>query len=168
MRISRPRSVSPTRSTTAWATAWPCRSTGPRSPCLRRAAPVSGGNTVVAPSSDVTVSQQTSRMFLFEPGVTLAQIVRAVNQVGAAPGDLVAILEALRQAGALRAELIIFYASDRVSEQLAQGRRQGSRHGRRGVGKAGSVYRKDAEKIVYHARKDELFYTEHQVDKIVL
>jgi len=46
-------------------------------------------------------------MFLFEPGVTLAQIVRAVNQVGAAPGDLVAILEALHEAGALRAELII-------------------------------------------------------------
>lgn len=67
----------------------------------------SGGNTVVVPSSDVTVAQQASRMFLFEPGVTLAQIVRAVNQVGAAPGDLVAILEALREAGALHAELII-------------------------------------------------------------
>jgi flagellar P-ring protein precursor FlgI len=46
-------------------------------------------------------------MFLFDPGVKLDDIVRAVNEVGAAPGDLVAILEALKQAGALRAELII-------------------------------------------------------------
>ena len=44
-------------------------------------------------------------MFVFNAGVNLDEIVRAVNQVGAAPGDLVAILEALKQAGALRAEL---------------------------------------------------------------
>jgi flagellar P-ring protein precursor FlgI len=46
-------------------------------------------------------------MFLFNPGVTLDQIVKAVNKVGAGPSDLVAILEALKSAGALRAELII-------------------------------------------------------------
>jgi flagellar P-ring protein precursor FlgI len=46
-------------------------------------------------------------MFVFQAGVNLDEIVRAVNRVGAAPGDLVAILEALRQAGALRAELIV-------------------------------------------------------------
>jgi len=46
-------------------------------------------------------------MFVFGPSVTLNEIVNAVNQVGAAPGDLVAILEALKQAGALRAELVI-------------------------------------------------------------
>jgi flagellar P-ring protein precursor FlgI len=46
-------------------------------------------------------------MFLFNAGVDLEEIVRAVNQVGAAPGDLVAILEALQQAGALRAQLIV-------------------------------------------------------------
>ena len=46
-------------------------------------------------------------MFVFDPGVDLNDIVRAVNQVGAAPGDLVAILEALKEAGALRAELVI-------------------------------------------------------------
>ena len=46
-------------------------------------------------------------MFLFNPGVKLDEIVRAVNQVGAAPGDLMAILEALKEAGALRAELIV-------------------------------------------------------------
>ncbi|MCR6687129.1 flagellar basal body P-ring protein FlgI [Pseudoxanthomonas sp.] len=64
-----------------------------------------GGQTVVAPSSTVTTSQEGSRMFKFEGGTTLDEIVRAVNEVGAAPGDLIAILEALRQAGALRAEL---------------------------------------------------------------
>ncbi|MCZ6895425.1 MAG: flagellar basal body P-ring protein FlgI, partial [Gammaproteobacteria bacterium] len=43
----------------------------------------------------------------FNPGVSLEEIVQAVNSVGAAPGDLVAILEALKEAGALHAELII-------------------------------------------------------------
>lgn len=65
------------------------------------------GQTVTAPSSTIDVQQEGSRMFLFEPGVTLEEIVRAVNQVGAAPGDLVAILEALHQAGALHAQLIV-------------------------------------------------------------
>jgi flagellar P-ring protein precursor FlgI len=66
-----------------------------------------GGETVVVPQSDISVSQETNRMFLFEPGVALDDIVRAVNGVGAAPNDLVAILEALKQAGSLRAELIV-------------------------------------------------------------
>ena len=69
------------------------------------AAFASGGQTAVVPNSDVKVQQDASRMFLFNGGVSLDDIVRAVNQVGAAPGDLVAILEALKQAGALRAEL---------------------------------------------------------------
>ena len=76
-------------------------------PAISQPAPLSGGNTVVVPTSDVKVSQETNHMFLFEPGVSLDKIVRAVNQVGAAPGDLVAILEALHEAGALRAELIV-------------------------------------------------------------
>jgi len=65
------------------------------------------GNTVVLPDSEVSVSQDEASMFLFEPGTGLNEIVQAVNSVGAAPGDLVAILEALKQAGALRAELIV-------------------------------------------------------------
>lgn len=67
--------------------------------------PFSGGQTVVAPQSTVAAVEEGGRMFLFDGGATLEQIVRAVNDVGAAPGDLVAILEALKQAGALRAEL---------------------------------------------------------------
>ncbi len=70
-------------------------------------APLSRGSTVVVPESELTVEQDASRMFVFDPGISLDEIVRAVNEVGAAPGDLVAILEALREAGALRAELIV-------------------------------------------------------------
>ena len=66
-----------------------------------------GGTTKVVPDSNVQISADQKRMFLFNPGVSLDEIVRAVNQVGAAPGDLVAILEALKQAGALRAQLIV-------------------------------------------------------------
>ncbi|VAW84741.1 Flagellar P-ring protein FlgI [hydrothermal vent metagenome] len=69
--------------------------------------PLSGGTTVVVPNSDIEISQETNRMFMFNPGVSLNEIVQAVNQVGAAPGDLIAILEALKEAGALRAELIV-------------------------------------------------------------
>ncbi|MGD0492538.1 MAG: flagellar basal body P-ring protein FlgI [Steroidobacteraceae bacterium] len=65
------------------------------------------GNTTVTSSSTINVDQGPSRMFLFKPGVELEQIVHAVNEVGAAPGDLVAILEALKEAGALQAELIV-------------------------------------------------------------
>ena len=65
------------------------------------------GSTEVVPQSNVQVTQEDARMFLFKPGVSLNDIVQAVNQVGAAPGDLVAILEALKEAGALRAELIV-------------------------------------------------------------
>jgi flagellar P-ring protein FlgI len=67
----------------------------------------SNGETVVTPRSSLDVQQGESRMFVFKAGVNLDEIVRAVNQVGAAPGDLVAILEALKEAGALRAELIV-------------------------------------------------------------
>ena len=66
-----------------------------------------GGDTAVNPESEIDIVQENSRMFVFEPGVSLDEIVRAVNRVGAAPGDLMAILEALKQAGALRAELVV-------------------------------------------------------------
>ncbi|MET0985594.1 MAG: flagellar basal body P-ring protein FlgI [Steroidobacteraceae bacterium] len=65
------------------------------------------GDTVATRRSTISVEQPEARMFVFNAGVSLDEIVRAVNQVGAAPGDLVAILEALQQAGALRAELIV-------------------------------------------------------------
>jgi len=67
----------------------------------------SEGETVVIQSSKVDAERKNNRMFLFEPGVSLNDIVRAINEVGVSPGDLVAILEALKEAGALRAELIV-------------------------------------------------------------
>ena len=70
-------------------------------------APLSQGQTVVVPRSTIEVKQADAHMFVFQAGVNLDEIVRAVNQVGAAPSDLVAILEALRQAGALHAQLIV-------------------------------------------------------------
>ena len=76
-------------------------------PAVSQPNPLGRGNTVVVPQSNIDVQQGDGRMFLFDPGVTLNDIVEAVNQVGAAPGDLVAILEALREAGALRAQLIV-------------------------------------------------------------
>jgi flagellar P-ring protein precursor FlgI len=69
--------------------------------------PLSGGQTTVVPNSEIRVEEQQARAFVFNPGVSLEEIVRAINQVGAAPSDLVAILEALRAAGALHAELVV-------------------------------------------------------------
>lgn len=76
-------------------------------PVVSQPAPLSRGQTVVVPNAQITVDQEKKPMFLFNPGIALDDIVRAVNQVGAAPSDLVAILEALKAAGALKAELII-------------------------------------------------------------
>ena len=76
-------------------------------PTVVQPAPFSRGRTEVEPSSDVQIEEQRSPMFNFAPGASLADIVRAVNAIGAAPSDLVAILEALKQAGALRAELVV-------------------------------------------------------------
>lgn len=65
------------------------------------------GQTTVVNNSTIQVDQGNKRMFLFDPGVKLDAIVRAVNDVGAAPSDLVAILEAMKEAGALHAQLIV-------------------------------------------------------------
>ena len=66
-----------------------------------------GGENTVTQESQIDVNQQKVKMFLFAPGVQLSKIVDAVSSVGASPSDLVAILEALKQAGALHAELIV-------------------------------------------------------------
>lgn len=66
-----------------------------------------GGATVVTPQSSVSVEEEKNRMFELKRATTLDQIVRAVNQVGAAPGDLMAIIEALKEAGALNADVVV-------------------------------------------------------------
>jgi flagellar P-ring protein precursor FlgI len=65
------------------------------------------GETVVTTQSEVNIEDENLRMFLLNDGVSLQEIVTAINRVGAAPGDLIAILEALQQAGALCSQLII-------------------------------------------------------------
>ncbi len=65
------------------------------------------GQTVVVPSSKVSASEKVNPMFKFAPGASLDDIVRSVNNVGASPSDLMAILEALKQSGALKAELVV-------------------------------------------------------------
>jgi flagellar P-ring protein precursor FlgI len=70
-------------------------------------APLSQGQTALERKSAVDVEEERRPMFLLEPGPKLADVVKAVNAIGASPADLVAILEALKQAGALKAELIV-------------------------------------------------------------
>ena len=69
--------------------------------------PLSQGQTQDVQNADIAVNEPKNPMFLFKPGVDLREIVDAVNQVGASPSSLIAILEALRSSGSLRAELII-------------------------------------------------------------
>ena len=67
----------------------------------------SGGTTAAVQNADVAVSEPNKPMFMFNPGVDLRQIVDAVNQVGATPSALIAILESLKSAGSLRADLLV-------------------------------------------------------------
>ncbi|HEX4872793.1 MAG TPA: flagellar basal body P-ring protein FlgI [Nevskiaceae bacterium] len=76
-------------------------------PAVSQPAPFSKGETQVVPRSNIQIEQDGAPMFVFDAGVSLDDLVKAVNAIGASPGDLVAILEALKQAGALRAELVI-------------------------------------------------------------
>lgn len=68
---------------------------------------LAGGETAVVPDTEIEVQEEEGRMFHFKPGVTLDELVRAVNSVGAAPSDLMAILQALKQAGAIDGQLIV-------------------------------------------------------------
>lgn len=69
--------------------------------------PLSQGQTTPVQNAQVTVAEANNPMFLFQPGVDLRQIVDAVNQIGATPSALIAILEALKSSGSLRAELVV-------------------------------------------------------------
>ena len=62
---------------------------------------------LVNPNSEIAINEPKARAFLFDPGVSLSDVVDSINAIGATPSDLVAILEALKVAGALRAQLII-------------------------------------------------------------
>lgn len=77
------------------------------SPMIIQPEPFSQGQTALEQSSDITAEQAGGHVALFEPGASLAQVVDALNMLGATPSDLVAILEALKQAGSLKAEMVI-------------------------------------------------------------
>ncbi len=66
-----------------------------------------GGQTQAVQNVDIQIDEPDNKMFLFKPGIELQEIVDAVNQVGATPSSLIAILEALRRSGSLRAELVV-------------------------------------------------------------
>ena len=65
------------------------------------------GEAVATPDTTIEAEEELAKAFVFDPGVKLSSIVDALNAVGGTPSDLVAILEALREAGSLRAALII-------------------------------------------------------------
>ena len=69
--------------------------------------PLSQGTTKVTPTSNITTQEEPSHVSLMKGGASLSKIVDALNRLGVTPSDLVAILEALKQAGALRAEMVV-------------------------------------------------------------
>ncbi len=67
----------------------------------------SNGTTQAGQNANISVTEPNKPMFLFQAGVDLRQVVDAINQVGATPSSLIAILEALKSAGSLRADLVV-------------------------------------------------------------
>ena len=66
-----------------------------------------GGETAVVPDTNINIEQEEANFFVMEGGVNLQDIVTAINKVGASPGDLISVLEALQQAGALSAQIVV-------------------------------------------------------------
>lgn len=76
-------------------------------PVISQPEPFSGGQTVQTKESQISVTQETARVIELPAGVKLSDITNALNKIGATPRDIVAIFQALKQAGALRSELVI-------------------------------------------------------------
>ena len=74
-------------------------------PVISQPGPLSPGRTVVAERADIQIKQEGGALMQVQQGANLAEVVKALNSLGANPGDLLAILQALKAAGALRAEL---------------------------------------------------------------
>ncbi|MCP3953482.1 MAG: flagellar basal body P-ring protein FlgI [Desulfobacterales bacterium] len=64
-----------------------------------------GGQTVASPESDITVNEKRVPIYVLESGVSIGDVVRALNALGVTPHDLIAIFQAIKAAGALQAEL---------------------------------------------------------------
>ncbi|MBV8247814.1 MAG: flagellar basal body P-ring protein FlgI [Comamonas sp.] len=76
-------------------------------PQVSQPAPFSQGSTVVTPQSDVLVQEGSGHMFEWPAGAKLQTIIDTINRTGASPDDIMSILQALDQAGALQGELIV-------------------------------------------------------------
>jgi flagellar P-ring protein precursor FlgI len=76
-------------------------------PVISQPAPLSGGQTVVTQRSQIEISKEPGQVVLLKGGASLAEVVKALNAIGATPQDLLAILQAMKAAGSLRAELEI-------------------------------------------------------------
>lgn len=74
-------------------------------PVISQPAPFSRGETVVTAQSQIEIRQQPGEVMLLKGSASLADVVKALNSIGATPQDLLAILQALKASGALRAEL---------------------------------------------------------------
>ena len=74
-------------------------------PIISQPNPLSQGQTVVTQKSDITINQQPGNVIQMPSSPQLADVVKALNSLGATPGDLLAILQAIKAAGALNAEL---------------------------------------------------------------
>jgi flagellar P-ring protein FlgI len=74
-------------------------------PQVSQPAPLSQGQTVVVDKNDIQIKQEGGALLKLPKAANLADVVKALNALGANPGDLVAILQALKAAGALRADL---------------------------------------------------------------
>ena len=70
-------------------------------------APLSGGQTVVAQKSAISIQQGPGTLFNIPASVELAEVVRSLNALGASAQDLIGILQAIKAAGALQADLEI-------------------------------------------------------------
>lgn len=76
-------------------------------PVISQPAPLSGGQTVVAQQSQIEINKDPGKVILLKNSASLADVVKALNSIGATPQDLLAILQAMKAAGSLRAELEI-------------------------------------------------------------
>jgi flagellar P-ring protein precursor FlgI len=66
-----------------------------------------GSQTVVVPRTETTVKEEKAHIALLPEGASIGDVVRALNVIGATPRDLIAILQAIKQSGALQAEMEI-------------------------------------------------------------
>ncbi len=74
-------------------------------PVVSQPGPLSGGQTVAREKSDITINQAPGSLIQMPAGTQLVDVVKALNSLGATPQDLLAILQAIKAAGALNAEL---------------------------------------------------------------